>query len=300
MTKKTIILALVTIFVAFSSGSGLAGGKNHGKRWGGFRPRPHGCDITVTCPDSIQDALDSASPGDTICVEGPGICIEDLVVEQADLELVCKDDATIKGVQLGGNFPEAFPNINILANGVSIHGCTIESPDSQPGMYASGIVLTGKNIEIYNNAFLVGTGDISQAIQTWKDDNAPEGLRDISGLKIYNNTFKNLDDVDIGLYEGIFINSQSDEPKRKIEITGNVFSGHLIRAIATERSKTHIRRNTMTADKSAGDFAGFPRGIELRAGEKHIVNQNQIDPEGEFKTGIVIAPAVIDSIIITK
>jgi hypothetical protein len=149
----------------------------------------------------------------------------------------------------------AVPNIDIQADGVSIHDFTIQHPVVAVDEYSSGIVLTGSDIEIYDNSFLVGAGDVSQGIQTWRDDNAPAGLRDISGLHIHDNTFSHLAPIPVdGLgYEGIFINHQSDAvgdcpDSNAVIIENNTFSGELIRAVTTERSCTFIQWNTMATD----------------------------------------------------
>lgn len=267
---------------------------------------------SCSTPDfnSIQAAVNHAGSGDTINV-CPGTYTEDLSITTNDLELVGLSSSpgpTIEGVDVvaGTLFPLADPNIDIQANGVSIHGFTIKSPVVGTNLscpltalpcfeYSSGIVLTGTDIEIYDNDFLVGTGDVSQGIQTWALDNAPAGLRDISGLSIHDNTFTHLGPTTgVGLYEGIYINPQSDifdetDPADAVTIEDNAFSGELIRAITTERSQTVIDGNTMSSD-SGTVLNTFPRGIQLQDGDHHSVTDNTIDDSGSgaFYWGILV------------
>jgi hypothetical protein len=284
------------------------------------------CDVTVSPGESIQDAIDVADPGVTICVE-PGTYTEDLSITRS-LELVglktedgffLDDRPVIEGISTvpAGQFPLARPNINIQANNVYIHGFTIKSPQVAADEYSSGIVLTGREIEIYDNMFYVGTGDVSQGIQTYRQDIAPEGLRDISGLQIYKNSFTNLGPATgVGAYEGIFINPQSDDidlgdPADKIIIQKNRFFGKLIRAVTTQRSGTEIAKNRISTDwVSITGLESFPRGIQLsKAGEApplpaaessgHRVVKNRIVHTGAstFYTGILVRDEVTDCVI---
>jgi hypothetical protein len=89
-----------------------------------------------------------------------------LIIEKG-LELVGLKDTddnanrpVIKGIDTvpAADFPLAMPNIDIQADNVSIHGFIIESPEVAANEYSSGIVLTGRNIKIYDNHFVVATG----------------------------------------------------------------------------------------------------------------------------------------------
>jgi hypothetical protein len=178
-----------------------------------------------------------------------------LIIEKG-LELVGLKDTddnanrpVIKGIDTvpAADFPLAMPNIDIQADNVSIHGFIIESPEvaaNEANEYSSGIVLTGRNIKIYDNHFVVATGDVSQAIQTWRQNNAPEGLRDISGLHIYKNRFTHLELIGLGAYEGIFINPQSidvnlSEKADLVVIEKNKFSGDYNPALGNRNRKEH-------------------------------------------------------------
>jgi len=315
MKKKLTSLIMVTSFL-FLMFFGLAPATADD-------PGPD-CDIIVSSGEAIQDAIDVAAEGDVICVE-LGTYEEDLIIEKG-LELVglkdTDDDANrpiIEGLATvpGDQFPLAAPNIDIRADNVSIHGFIIKSPGVTADEYSSGIVLTGRNIQIYDNLFFVATGDVSQAIQTWRQNNAPEGLRDISGLRIFKNRFTHLEPaIGLGAYEGIFINPQSEvidlsEPDSAVRIEKNKFSGALIRAITTQRSGTVIQKNRMTTDWVApAALSSFPRGIQLSkagsapplpdaASTHHQVLKNRINDGGdtEFSVGILMRDFVTDCTI---
>ncbi len=199
---------------------------------------------------TIQEAIDAASPGDVISV-GAGTYAEDLVIaaDKTGLELA-GSDATIKGVAMtpAAEFPTVAPNINVLADGVSISGFTIQGPAVTPGFYSSGICIGGSDVEIYGNDFEVtntadGTGgDIGQAIQTYNKLAIP-GV-DISGLNIHDNTFTSYGEGAVG-FEGIYINR--DAGTGSISIGNNVFSGVIVRAITTERSNAVVGSNDILA-----------------------------------------------------
>ena len=203
---------------------------------------------------TIQAAIDMASAGDTILV-GPGTYVEDLTILKDNLTVGPWDEAvvTIKGIDTvaDGLWPLADPNIDIQANGVSIHHVTIESPDVPDGQYSSGIVLTGQNIELHNNTFVqLGTGaGYGVAIQTYHEFAIPGS--DIGGLSIHDNEFQGTPGGD---YVPIYVNyTASTDGAVTIEdnvMTGNVFY------VVTERSGTIIRNNTIARD-SLGGSAGI-------------------------------------------
>jgi len=234
-----------------------------------------GCNHT-----SIRAAINNASNGDTINVDA-GTYTEDLVINSSknNLEIVSNNSSTIKGINhvISASFPLALPNIEILGENIKIHGFTIESPDYATGYYSSGIVIGGKNIEIYNNNFLVNSvdsaDDISQVIQTYSKS-AMSGV-DISGLNIHNNIFSHKGTKDWG-YEGIYINP--DTGVGFISIENNNFNGKILRAITSERSKTYIRNNSIITESpiSADDLssAGGYQGINIR--NLNLENQSQI------------------------
>ena len=266
------------------------------------------CDITVpTDHATIQAAVDNASSGDKICVR-PGTYTEDLFIGKDNLELAGSGFPTLEGVLKGDSsvnpFPTAVPNIDIQANGVKIYNFTIKSPAITSNTeYASGIVLTGTDIEIFKNRFLVANGTPgSQAIQTWALDNAPIGLRDISGLKIYKNRFTSTNSGGFG-YEAIFINPQSDPVSngKPVVIEKNTFGGDLYRAIGIQRPNTVVEKNKLATDlvaQATADFGSVPWGIKVFDGFDGVspVPLDKVDIEknnigfgpggGQFNVGI--------------
>ncbi|HUT30764.1 MAG TPA: filamentous hemagglutinin N-terminal domain-containing protein [Sedimentisphaerales bacterium] len=217
---------------------------------------------------SIQDAIDISKDGATVAdnltiTVQPGGYEEDLVIPatKTNLELAGADKSTttIKGVANvdSGLWPLAAPNIEILGDGTKIHDFTIEGPDPLSGWYASGMVIGGLNVEVYDNRFLVPNAgnldDISQGIQTYHATANPAGT-DLGGLNIYNNEFSSLGDGTAG-YEAIYINRASSDPTppQAVTIADNTFGGALFRGITTERSNVDISGNTLTTTLPAGD-----------------------------------------------
>ncbi len=229
LRKKTIATLLIAVFMVSMVASAM--------------PVSAASVFHVYSEESIQEALDVAVDGDTVIVHA-GTYEEDLVIE-ADIELMPfeEDVVTIKGIDMvdSTDFPLAAPNINILADGVKIHGFTIRGPEVTVGFYSSGIIVGAKNVEIYDNDFEVTNtadvlwNDIGQALQTWLDV-------DVSGLNIHDNSFTPYGAGDVG-YEGIFINP--DLGTGTVTITDNTFSGPILRAISTQRARTVIIGNTI-------------------------------------------------------
>ncbi|MGB2954862.1 MAG: hypothetical protein WBB64_02725, partial [Anaerolineales bacterium] len=216
-----------------------------------------------------------ASASDTISV-GAGTYVEDLdfLVGIDNLELIGAGvgSTTIKGVvnEPIASWPLAVPNIDVLADGVSIHDFTIQGPDPAVGYYASGMLVGGDGLEVYDNAFEVPNADsldeISQAIVTYRDANNPTG-GDVDGLNIHDNTFTDFGAGTAG-FEAIFINHTLGDPTPGVAtIADNVFSGDVLRAITTERSNVSITGNTILTDMVPSDlssgFGGY-QGINVR------------------------------------
>lgn len=199
---------------------------------------------------NIQQAIDDASPGDTISV-ADGTYEEDLVINVTNLTLESKNGPAvtiIKGVATlpWGSWPLAAPNIEILAAGVSINGFTIESPDVPDGNYSSGIVLDGTDVDINDNDFVsIGAGDGGcVVIQTYRD-NVLGYNSDISGLNIHDNDFSGAPDG----YVGVFIN-HTLEGSGIVTVQDNTFTGNMYQGVVTERSNVVITGNTLTASGS--------------------------------------------------
>ncbi len=246
--------------------------------------------------DTISAALFVAVDGDTIIVHA-GTYEEDLVIE-ADIELMPFEDdlVTIKGVALSVWLITTYPNINVLADGVKIHGFIIQGPDPVGTSFAAGMIIGAQSVEIYDNAFEVMNAndepvgdDISQGIVTWNVQAMADV--DVSGLNIHDNTFTHDGTGTIG-YEGIYINR--DTGTGAITISDNTFSGMMVRGVTVERSDASITGNTFTPTEGwrrtgvlVMDLGGFyGAGCEL---------QDNIDVTGNtisgFGNGIKIGPS---------
>ncbi len=229
-------------------------------------------DITGTPYCSIQPAINNAVAGDIISVS-IGTYNEDLTIPAGKDNLILtggnKTTTVIKGVANVpvASWPLAAPNIEILSDGVKIYGFTIQRPDYVAGKYTSGVVIGAKNVEIYNNNFIVNSGggansdEVSQAIQTYATASIPAA--DASGLNIHDNFFNSTGAGDWG-YEGIYLNP--DAATGAIFIENNTLKGKVLRAITSERSKTSIIGNTIETDLAPSDLstAGAYQGINVR------------------------------------
>ncbi|MEX0909748.1 MAG: YDG domain-containing protein [Candidatus Paceibacterota bacterium] len=249
---------------------------------------------------TIQEGIDAVEDGGTVNVAA-GTYTEDLLVEKT-LELAGADKETtiIKGVATvpAVNWPLADANIEILASGVKIHGFLIQSPNYVSGNYSSGIVIGAPDVEIYDNNFQTNAvnslDDISQTIQTYAESAMP-GVN-VSGLNIHDNAFIHQGAGDWG-YEGIYINPQ-DTPLGTVIIQDNQFSGKIVRAITTERSKTTIAGNTIITDQIPSDLstAGSWRGVQIsNAAESDVlISGNTITGSTQsngFHQGILVKSA---------
>ncbi len=275
--------------------------------------RVNNCDaVDLADSTTIQGAIDIAMPGDRILV-CPGIYVEDLTIFKDGLNLVGKDPKTtiVEGVATNaeGAFPEAVPNIDLQANGVQIHGFTIQSPPSVSGAYASGIVLDGADITIRGNTFKVSGGDPgSVAIQTWALANGSQRLQDISGLSIRRNTFTSLQLNNAFGYEAVFINPQLQpvDENNPVTVFHNEFSGDMYRAVGISRPSTHPKHNTMSTDLPITDvpvFGGLvPLGIKLFDGDQHVLVRNTMDDGGLgiFAAGLTVNPESTGNIVVNN
>ena len=87
---------------------------------------------------TIQDAIDETNPGGTVNVAA-GTYVEDLVIDEANLNLAGADDnapseTIIQGLAMtdSTSWPVVAPNIDVIANGARIHGFTLRGPDPRP------------------------------------------------------------------------------------------------------------------------------------------------------------------------
>lgn len=226
--------------------------------------------------DTITAAIAAASQNYTLLAHS-GVYVEDLTIDKKGLTLMSvsgKNATTIKGVNLSG--VSTLPNIDVRADGVNLHGFTIQGPEPSGTDFAAGMIIGAKDVEIYDNAFQVNSAsdtvnfnDVSQGIVAYHKLAIP-GV-DISGLNIHDNTFTHRGTGTVG-YEGIYINR--DEGTGTVTIADNEFTGKVLRAITTERSNTVIRGNTIITDLAPGLPGGY-MGILVRdyyAEEQHAVS----------------------------
>jgi len=263
---------------------------------------PETTPMTWYTNDKIQDAINAANSGDTINVLA-GTYVEDLTIPSSKTSLnLVGSPATIKGVSNvdASLAPLAVPNIEILANGVKLHDFTIEGPNYQAGRYSSGMIIGASNVRIYSNTFKVtpaANGDeISQAIQTYHKLAKP-GV-DISDLNIFSNTFTDLSSSVAG-YEAIWINL--DEGSGTVTVQNNKFTGDVMRAVTTERSKTLIKGNEIITDLSpnAAGSGGW-QGINIGGANSGSISTISVfnnvikgSSSGKgFKSGIKLGYAV--------
>ena len=259
---------------------------------------------------TIQEAIDAVEVDGTVNVLA-GIYTEDIVITKG-LILQGADKATtkIKGIATEPNasFPLATPNIDIQADGVTISEFTIESPDVADGEYSSGVVLTGQNITITNNAFVLiqagappvnNDSNTSVAIQTYSKAAVPTS--DVSGLTVSGNTFNG---TPAKGYYGVYVNP--DIGTDAVTISGNTLTGHIWRAITTERSNTTISGNTIT-NTDTGETWGNS-GIRVVDWGTAVIDSvsitgNTITGNGGLGTGILFGDSgaghTLSNIVVT-
>lgn len=212
---------------------------------------------------SIQYALDDADviAASTLSVAA-GTYTEDIIIATANLDLVgAGATSIIQGVAVGGI------TVTIDASGVELHEFTIKSTDGAVAGAASVIFVAETDAEIYNNdiqidANATGAGQVTMLATA----NSLTGAVDVSGLDIHDNTFRALAPQPLSS-SAIYINYHSgfENPPGLVTIEDNVFSGNLLRGVATERSKTTIEGNTITSNYVAGGWGTVEtawRGIE--------------------------------------
>ena len=239
--------------------------------------------------DSIQDVINTASAGDTINVMA-GTYVEDLVIPAGKDGLELKGSGcnvtTIKGVATASVGPPVY-NIRFDefdgVNEVKIHGFTIESPDVATDHYASGMVLNGQDIEVYDNCFVSKGAEGAEdnycvAIQTWRWSAAPDS--DLTGLKVYNNTFGS--EGDLWVYQGVFVN-RDGEDFGDVTVSGNNFTGNIHMGIAYEGNNAVISNNAM---------ASTYEGIGIAIMDWAELEQDDVDVDGNelqgFDYGVLV------------
>jgi hypothetical protein len=236
--------------------------------------------VFTSTTSTITAAIAAASANYTL-VAHSGLYEEDLLIDKAGLSLISlsgKNATTIKGVSLSQWGVSTLPNIEVRANGVKIHGFTIQGPEPSGTLFAAGMLIRAQNAEIYDNGFQVTSAsdtvnldDVSQGIVSYHKDTIP-GV-DVSGLNIHDNTFTHRGTGSVG-YEGIYINR--DAGTGTVTIADNQFTGKVLRAITTERSNTIITGNTIITDLAPGLPGGY-MGILVRYASEGQANVSVVD-----------------------
>lgn len=207
----------------------------------------------LTAFKTITEAIAAASDSDVIQVYA-GTYTEDFSITVPNIELVAAETGVIIQGIATGQWPGQPANIDILADGVKIHGFTIKSPvvPSTPNEASATIILKGVDVKIYNNTFVssgLATTDLGQVnvIQTW--DVVNFATVDVSGLNIHDNVFTG--DADGG-YVGIYVNLDTGEGP--VTISDNTFDGYVVQGIVTERSNTDITGNILSTNAEPTDY----------------------------------------------
>jgi hypothetical protein len=248
---------------------------------------------------TIGTAVSGAGTEDTLIAHS-GLYQEDLSINVAELTLMSvsgKDDTTIKGVLLSQSGGSTNPNIDIRADGVKLHGFTIQGPEPSGTDFAAGMIIGARDVEIYDNAFEVNSAsdtvnfyDVSQGIVSYHELAIP-GV-DVSGLNIHDNTFTHRGTGSVG-YEGIYINR--DVEAGTVTIADNEFTGKVLRAITTERSNTVISDNTIITDLAPGLPGGY-MGILVR--DYYGAGQDSVSLVDNTVKGSSTGKGFIDGIVI--
>lgn len=170
----------------------------------GSPPGNQGCDLVVN-PDSnsqqnydtIQDAVDSAGSGDTICVR-PGDYNEQVVIETADLTLRGAGNPDNVVVDGGSGVRETI-DVNGAAN-VTIESFTIENTaGSGDSLESYGVRVTGESDNFtFRDSIVRGINEEARATglaidaQPGPIPDKPASQSTISGVEIHNCRIENI------------------------------------------------------------------------------------------------------------
>lgn len=184
-------------------------------------------EIYVHPGESIQAAIDAASPGDIILVE-PGTYTQ--VVPSASLITINKPLSVLstggpsETILLGTSSSEQYYMVNIASSDVVLDGFTITNPSYNGSADASGVVTSAEgrysNIQLHNNIIHdIGTPERTPtSFGTFGFNIGP-----VESLEISNNEVYNLYNADADSYAmGIFVYGNSpQETAQDVEIRDN-------------------------------------------------------------------------------
>ena len=224
------------------------------------------CDPASGSLPTIQQALDTAQPGDTIEV-CPGVYHEQLTVTQHDVKVVSRDgpaETVIAPASYYGFFVKA-PNVTI---GDATHGFTITSTEiaidlaaDDPGVETSGARVEGNT--------LAGFGDVGVSIDAGADD-----------VEVVANTITQTVFTSLVSQAGIAVNADGN-PNHQ-----------------TPTHRAQILDNTIVASPGLGTVPsdGLPSGSSLtsgiavwQAGGSHVIAGNEV--RGTW-VGVDLGPGV--------
>jgi len=163
-------------------------------------PMPGGRAIRVTAGQSIQAALDRATPGDTVEV-GPGRYRGSIRIETDGVKLRAVGAVTIEGT--------TWYTVYIRARGATLDGFTIT------GAKSHGVFITGSERCLITNCDISGSGWAGVQLG---GDNGSASYNTVQGCEIHHNRV-----------EGIYIRGTDSEHKgRHIPMVGNTLDGNYI------------------------------------------------------------------------
>jgi predicted ribosomally synthesized peptide with SipW-like signal peptide len=224
-------------------------------------------DDTVFPGESIQDAIDTAASGDTISVFGWGSAFEEqLTVETGGLTLA-RASAERPTVDAGG----ASPVVSIDADGVTVDGFAVTSPDGLLGIKVQSNI---DDAQLCNNRIFdlgpTGSLGVSGIIVDQGDH---------SGIDIFGNTIEDLFQTDDGSFatvNGIIFDADNSNPGlltdttvernriRNLESTTaplGIVVQHRVDGLTVEANTV----SSLTADNSLGpgSFTTFAQGLSI-------------------------------------
>jgi parallel beta-helix repeat protein len=298
---KTVLVLLLSLLLGLPATAAWAGGSKV---------------RVVRDGDSIQEAIDAASPGDTILVK-PGTYAEALVIQT--------DDLTLKGskgtvLEPPAGEPEPCfefgpPGAPPTADGICVLGEI--SPQGQVLERVEDLSISGFTINGFSGSgiFAFGTEDL-RAVHNRVADNGGYGIFALDAIRPVLAHNKTTGNVDAGLYVGsnqatdarVFGNSSSDnglgifirDASQGVASANNVFGncvGILLLANAPGPvTDWKVRRNLVRANNRADCGEGTPSGIGivLLGASDNLISENLVlgnQGEEPFGGGIVLAPA---------
>jgi len=232
--------------------------------------------MTWYTDDSIQEAIDAASAGDTIRAAA-GAFKERLVIDKQLTLIGAGRDSTF--VQpLNAPTPGVY-DVEILASGTVIRDFRFDFNGTGDTRSGNGIVVSDlngppvTNVQILNNKILY-TGDANTAIQTGK-------YSDVSGLIISGNTIYG--DLS-GSGEGIYINPFTGAGT--VTIQDNLFYGNLFSAVSIEAGNVTVSGNIIYSDVTQGVYG--IRVIDLTGGENfsNIILSNNVAQNVQYGVSV--------------